>query len=171
MRKFVSGTTYTREDFRYYIALWICQNRRPYIIVLDLALRQVFRMLNSKVAIPSNVTVKNDIRKLWKLSVERVRAVLAVSQFLHFNAYQILIIKLGVRRCRSHGIRWMDGMQYVCILHPQPHSLRRWRGRRVFSRFPSVRTFLICSHPSAHLILVSLGDIPDTTSLACSLTR
>ncbi|THH15466.1 hypothetical protein EUX98_g9461 [Antrodiella citrinella] len=69
---FAHGSTYTKASFRFLLSLWIARRHRPFKIVHDAELIQLFRMLHSKVEIPSAQTVSRDIREIFSLSREYV---------------------------------------------------------------------------------------------------
>lgn len=77
---FARGSTYTWEKARTLIMLWIACRRRPYSIVEDPELLELIKMLHTRAEIPCCMTVSNDIRTLYQLSVTRIREQLKVSE-------------------------------------------------------------------------------------------
>lgn len=68
MGRFTTGSTYTREGFRFIIAAWIVESNRPYSIVNDPRLQEAFQMLHGQVDIPGRTTVARDINALFKMA-------------------------------------------------------------------------------------------------------
>jgi hypothetical protein len=54
---FAQGSTYTPHKFRMKLALWVARCHRPFAIVEDNELIDIFMDLNNKVEVPSCVTV------------------------------------------------------------------------------------------------------------------
>ncbi|THH16802.1 hypothetical protein EUX98_g9241 [Antrodiella citrinella] len=63
---FAHGSTYNKAQFRYLLSLWVARRHRPYAIVQDDELVQAFRMLYSRVEIPSAMTVSRDVQEIFK---------------------------------------------------------------------------------------------------------
>ena len=61
MADFAAGVTYSPARFRVQLALWVARHHRPFKIVEDPELQALFRMLYSRVEIPSRVTVVRDV--------------------------------------------------------------------------------------------------------------
>jgi len=75
---FAAGCTYRREAFRALLVKWVAGCRRPFQIVEDKPLRQAFKMLYSRVEIPSALTVARDVRLYFRLSRRKIQAQLKV---------------------------------------------------------------------------------------------
>ncbi|OJT02096.1 hypothetical protein TRAPUB_7442 [Trametes pubescens] len=63
---YAHGVTYTAQRMRLLLALWCARRHRPYAIVEDPEIQEVFRMLYSRVYIPSRTTVSRDVRTLHR---------------------------------------------------------------------------------------------------------
>lgn len=68
MTVFAQGSTYNAATHRMKIALWIARRHRPFSIVEDPELLDIFRDLNSRVVTPSASTVSRDVKELFLLS-------------------------------------------------------------------------------------------------------
>lgn len=71
------------------IALWIARRARPFSIVEDPELLDIFTDLNSKCITPSRYTVSRDIKEIFVLSREKVGEILQVSAQFDSSQYQI----------------------------------------------------------------------------------
>jgi hypothetical protein len=60
------------------LALWAARRHRPYAIVADPELIEIFTDLNSKVIVPSPTTVSRDVREIYAMSRKKVAAILQV---------------------------------------------------------------------------------------------
>ena len=72
MADFAQGVTYSHARFRVQLALWVARHHRPFVIVEDPELRALFRMLYSRVEIPSRVTVARDVHLILRDAKERL---------------------------------------------------------------------------------------------------
>ncbi len=61
---------------RYLLAVWISRRHRPFLIVEDEELIAIFKMLYSKVEIPSASTISRDVREVFALSRKHVAKIL-----------------------------------------------------------------------------------------------
>lgn len=68
MTVFAQGSTYNAATHRMNIALWVARRHRPFSIVEDPELLEIFRDLNNKVVTPSASTVSRDVKELFLLS-------------------------------------------------------------------------------------------------------
>jgi len=75
---FAHGSTYNKAEFWYLVSLWVTQCHRPFAIVEDPPLLQIFRMLYAKVDVPSATTVSRDVKEIFQLSKVNVGKVLQV---------------------------------------------------------------------------------------------
>lgn len=80
---YAHGSSYTKGEFRYVLALWIARRHRPHVIVKDPELVRAFKMLYSRVEIPSPTTVSRDIQEIFWISREHLSKILQVSSFTH----------------------------------------------------------------------------------------
>ena len=69
---FAHGSTYTPADFRTKIAIWVARRHRPFTIIEDPELQDLFRMLYARVKIPSRHTVARDMRLILEDSKARL---------------------------------------------------------------------------------------------------
>ncbi|KAK7461757.1 hypothetical protein VKT23_008187 [Stygiomarasmius scandens] len=65
---FAAGSTYTPASFHYKIAIWCARRSRPFNIVKDAELVDMFKMLYSRVEIPHPRTVSRDIQDIYNLT-------------------------------------------------------------------------------------------------------
>jgi hypothetical protein len=75
---FAQGSTYTPHKFRMKIALWIARRHRPFAIIEDDELVDIFTDLNNKVEVPSRFTVSRDVKEIFSMSRLRVSEMLKV---------------------------------------------------------------------------------------------
>lgn len=62
MEKFVAGCTYSRDGFRWKLVNWIINKNRPYAIVEDPELIDIFCMLHGRLEVPCASTLSKDIK-------------------------------------------------------------------------------------------------------------
>jgi hypothetical protein len=79
MERFAGG--YTREKLRWKLVEWVVKKNRPFAIVEDETLIEIFRMLNSKVNAPSGQTLARDLRLVHEMMLGEVIELLDVSVF------------------------------------------------------------------------------------------
>ena len=60
------------------IALWVAWRHRPFAIVEDDELIEMFMDLNNKVEVPSQFTVSRDVKEIFELSWKKVAEILKV---------------------------------------------------------------------------------------------
>jgi hypothetical protein len=75
---FAQGSTYTPQKFRMKLALWVARRHRPFSIVEDDELVDIFMDLNNKVEVPSRFTMLWDVKEIFDLSRVKVAAILKV---------------------------------------------------------------------------------------------
>ena len=75
---FAHGSTYTPHKHRMKIALWIARHHRPFSIVEDPELIEIFTDLNNKVITPSRYTVSRDVKEIFLISRSKVSELLKV---------------------------------------------------------------------------------------------
>lgn len=78
----MQDSQYTKAKLCTKLMLWVICCHRPYTIVEDRPLLEIFRMLNSKAKIPSARTVSCDIQEKFLLTKKNVAAMLQVHQFI-----------------------------------------------------------------------------------------
>jgi hypothetical protein len=82
MTAFTNGTTYAPARFRYLLAMWCARRHRPFNIVKDDELIEIFRMLYDRVDVPHPITVSRDVKEIFSLCKENVANYLQVILFL-----------------------------------------------------------------------------------------
>ena len=75
---FAHGSTYSYPKFRMKIALWVSWCHRPFAIIEDDELIDLFRDLYNKVEVPSQSTVSRDVKEIFQMSRVRVAQMLQV---------------------------------------------------------------------------------------------
>lgn len=76
---FAHGSTYDKGTFRYLLVSWVARRHRPFAIIEDEELQKLFRMLYSRVEIPSASTLSRDVKETFVLAKRHVSEVLKVS--------------------------------------------------------------------------------------------
>ena len=66
------------------LALWVVRCNRPFAIVEDTELVDIFRDLNNKVVTPSRYTVSHDVKEIFQMSRLRVAEILKAK--IHFSS-------------------------------------------------------------------------------------
>jgi hypothetical protein len=85
LKEFAHGSSYTPHQFRMKLALWVARRHRPFAIVEDAELVDIFKDLNNKVEVPSRSTVSRDVKEIFDMSRKRVAAMLKVRTLLHLS--------------------------------------------------------------------------------------
>jgi hypothetical protein len=60
------------------LALWVSRRHRPFAIVEDDELVDIFKDLNNRVEVPSRSTVSRDVNEIFDVSRKQVAAMLKV---------------------------------------------------------------------------------------------
>lgn len=60
------------------LALWVSRRHRPFAIVEDDELVDIFKDLNNRVEVPSRSTVSRDVKEIFDVSRKQVAAMLKV---------------------------------------------------------------------------------------------
>jgi len=79
MAIYASGSTYTPSNHRMKIALWVSKHNRPFAIVEDEELRDIFTNLNPNCVTPSGQSVSRDVKEIFGISRKEVGMLLRVS--------------------------------------------------------------------------------------------
>ena len=82
---FAHGSTYSYPKFRVKLALWVARHHRPFSIVEDEELIDIFMDLNNKVEVPSPKTVSRDVKEIFQISRAKVAEILQVSELSRCN--------------------------------------------------------------------------------------
>ena len=77
---FAHGSTYSYPKFRVKLALWVARRHRPFSIVEDEELIDIFMDLNNKVEVPSRKTISRDVKEIFQISRAKVAEILQVSE-------------------------------------------------------------------------------------------
>ena len=78
MAKYASGSTYTAFSHHMEIALWISKHNRPFAIVEDKELLEIFTDLNPNYVTSTQHTVSRDIQEIFSISHTNVGEILKV---------------------------------------------------------------------------------------------
>jgi len=81
---FAYGSTYSYPKFCVKLALWVACCHRPFSIVEDEELIDIFMDLNNKVEVPSHVTVSRDVKEIFQISQSKVVEILQVGHLLGY---------------------------------------------------------------------------------------
>jgi hypothetical protein len=84
---FASGTTYSPARFRYLLAMWCSRHYRPFNIVKDEELLDIFTMLYARIDVPHPVTVSRDVKEIFRISRENISKVLQVCSLLYLMLF------------------------------------------------------------------------------------
>lgn len=74
----VAGANYSKALMRFLLTCWVARRHRPYAIVEDPELLQIFRMLYGKVEVPSARTISRDVQEVFQMSKLNVISLLKV---------------------------------------------------------------------------------------------
>ena len=88
------------------IVLWIARRNRPFSIIEDPELLDIFHDLNAACTTVSRRTVSRDVKEVFLLAREQVGAMLRVSDLLPY-LYVIEPASLGISRQGAHRCRWL----------------------------------------------------------------
>lgn len=78
--EYAHGSSYAKERFRYLLTVWVSKCHRPFKIVEDEPLKELFKMLYAKVDIPSARTIGRDVQEIFQLSKASVASYLQAQQ-------------------------------------------------------------------------------------------
>lgn len=70
------GSTYNKAKFRYLALMWIIRRHRPFAIIGDSELQDMFRMLYNKVDILSARTISRDAQEVFQMSKINIARIL-----------------------------------------------------------------------------------------------
>jgi hypothetical protein len=66
------------------VALWVARRHRPFAIVEDPELLDIFRDLNNKCKTPSASTISRDVKEIFQLTRPKVAQMLQVGFLFYF---------------------------------------------------------------------------------------
>lgn len=75
---FAAGSTYTKPLMRFKLTKWVTVRNRPYAIIADPKLVDIFRMLYAKVEVPHPSTLSRDVREIFTLARYEIGRILQV---------------------------------------------------------------------------------------------
>jgi hypothetical protein len=78
MQSYAQGSKYTPAKHRMKLALWVARRNRPFAIVEDPELLNIFLDLNSQCVTPGQHTVSRDIKEIFNISQKKVAKILQV---------------------------------------------------------------------------------------------
>ncbi len=78
VEQYIPGAKYTKALFRFKLLCWIVRRHRPYAIVEDEELRDIFRMLYEMVEVPSARSISRDVIEVFEMSKRNVIRMLEV---------------------------------------------------------------------------------------------
>src|SRR5271155_2052433 len=78
MQAFSKGSKYTPAKYHMKLALWVVRCNRPFTIVDDPELLDIFSDLNSQCVTPGRRTVSRDVNEIFTLSRKKVAEILQV---------------------------------------------------------------------------------------------
>jgi hypothetical protein len=84
------------------LALWISHRHRPFAIVEDDELVDIFKDLNNKVEVPSRFTVSRDVKEMFEMSRKQVAAMLKVRTPFTLTSPDSNLLFLGISRKIAH---------------------------------------------------------------------
>jgi hypothetical protein len=128
---FAQGSTYTPQKFRMKLAIWVARRHRPFAIVEDDELIDIFMDLNNKVEVPSRFTVSRDVKEIFDMSRVKVAAILkvrvlafhfdlALISLRHIRGSFISVPTVGHRLMSSHLLVSLStGPAQMAILNQQ----------------------------------------------------
>lgn len=82
MSAYTGGSQYTKGKHRMKIALWIARRNRPFSIVEDPELLDIFADLNIHCVTPKRRTVSRDMKEIFHVSQANLASMLRVRIFL-----------------------------------------------------------------------------------------
>ncbi|KAF6744509.1 hypothetical protein DFP72DRAFT_742987, partial [Ephemerocybe angulata] len=87
MAAYVSGSKYRKARHRFKVLMWIARRRRPYTIIADPELLEIFTDLHGPCQSPSPSTISRDMKEAHKVTKEAlVSRLAAVSGKVHIVA-------------------------------------------------------------------------------------
>lgn len=75
---FAYGSTYSPAKLRMKLALWVTRRHRPFSIVEDPELIEIFLDLNNKAIMPSRQTLARDVQDIFQISRKHISKTLQV---------------------------------------------------------------------------------------------
>ncbi len=125
----IPGAKYSKALMRLKLLTWVVRRHRPYAIVEDPELLEIFQMLYARVDVPSARTISRDVQEVFKLSKHNLVSMLKVRVlYIYFIISKALIP--GVSGEGAHRLGWMDVAE--CPFIPQACGVHApWLGARL----------------------------------------
>lgn len=82
---YASGSQYNEAKHRMKCALWIARRARPFSIVEDPELLDIFSDLNAGCVTPKRKTISRDIKEIWELSHKELATLLQVGHLFFIS--------------------------------------------------------------------------------------
>ena len=89
---FAQGSTYAPQKFRMKLAIWVVRHHRPFAIVKDDELIDIFMDLNNRVEVPSCFTVSQDVKEIFEMSRVKVATILKVCALIFYMYFDLALI-------------------------------------------------------------------------------
>jgi hypothetical protein len=125
---YTSGSKYTEASHRMKLVLWVARYNRPFTIVEDKLLIEIFTDLNPNCLTRSRHMVLRDIKEIFMLSRKEVGGILRVSNlFFHSNCCVMQSIFTEASWMASPRSRRMDLPQCYRIHWCNNHVGPRWQ--------------------------------------------
>lgn len=118
---YTSGSKYTKVSHQMKIALWVTNCHRPFSIVEDTELLEIFANLNLNCETPSHHTVPHDVKEIFSLSHKEVGTMLQVSVVLRYSFNYLTISCRNMQGCFMLPL--MDGLCQTLLLSLEPLSI------------------------------------------------
>lgn len=107
MERFAHACTYSHEAFRYLLVKWVTSCSRPYSIIEDAPLKDIFKMLYNKTRIVAADTISRDVQLIFKNSrgaiIETLKVFILTILFFFFKLIEIL----GAPWCNTSILWWV----------------------------------------------------------------
>jgi hypothetical protein len=128
---FANGSTYSPARFRYLTAMWCARRHRPFVIVEDPELVEMFQMLYGHVNIPSRFMVSRDIQEIFEYCKRHVSLWLQVCLIQCTQRCLLTFFRPTMAR---YTLGSMVGHLQMCT-----HSLASWSTNVSMDRWSSSR--------------------------------
>lgn len=75
---YTSGSSYSKAKFRYLVTMWIVRHHRPFRIVEDEELVELFQMLYAQVHVPTRNSISRDVQEIYTMTKKSIGRMLRV---------------------------------------------------------------------------------------------
>lgn len=150
---FANGSTYSAARLWYLLAMWCARHHRPFNIVKDDKLNEIFLMLYARVEVPHPTTVSRDVKEIFHICKKNVAEFLQVC--IQFSLKNHTNDNVGPSWEDPYWHRRMDVPKRILI--PWIHSSlgHRRQDPSLYSRFHQVSS-LILLRPQKYLFAYAL---------------